>query len=108
MDASELQQYKRLLLRKQEELLTEFDTKALAPAARPLEGDHAKTHVEADLQISLRQADNQTLREIEGALARITRGTFGECEVCKAPLSQARLKAIPWARRCRECQEEKP
>jgi len=109
MEANDLQRYKSLLLGKRDQLLAEFDTKIVAPPAAVPEGDlldQAKADVDADLQISLRQSDNEILKEIEGALVRINRGTFGECEVCKKPLPKARLEAVPWARVCRECKEQ--
>jgi len=108
MNAGELQRYKTLLLDKREELLAEFDTKVLAPAARTGEGDimdQARPDAEADIQISLRQSDNQTLREVEAALTRINQRTFGVCEMCQQPLSEARLEAVPWSPICRKCKE---
>lgn len=108
MNTSELRRYENLLLGKREQLWTEFDTKVLAPASWASDGDtmdHARADAEADLQISLRQVDSQTLREVEAALARISRGTFGQCEVCGEPLSRARLQAVPWAAICRQCKE---
>jgi hypothetical protein len=46
------------------------------------------------------------MRAIEDALARISAGRFGACEVCKQPISKARLEAVPWTRVCRDCKEE--
>jgi DnaK suppressor protein len=108
MNASELRRYQKLLLDEREQLWAEFDTKVLAPASWASDGDtmdHARADAEADVQISLRQVDNQTLREVEDALARISRGTFGQCDVCAEPLSKARLEAVPWAAICRKCKE---
>ena len=45
------------------------------------------------------------LRAIEEALARIKQGTFGVCQICKLPVSKARLEVVPWTRLCRECKE---
>jgi DnaK suppressor protein len=47
------------------------------------------------------------MRAIEDAVARINRGSFGICEVCKQPISKARLEAVPWTRVCRDCKEER-
>ena len=47
----------------------------------------AELHAEAD-----------RLSEIEGALTRIRNGTYGVCEVTGEPISEARLRAIPWTR----------
>jgi DnaK suppressor protein len=40
----------------------------------------------------------QQLLEIESALARIDRGTFGVCEETEEPIEKERLLAIPWTR----------
>jgi len=53
----------------------------------------------------LHQSDAHLLRAIEDALARISRGGFGVCEVCKRPIVKARLEAVPWTRLCRKCKE---
>ncbi len=68
-------------------------------------GDQANSDAETELQVRLHQSDARLLRAIEEALARIRRGTFGVCEVCKQPISRARLEAVPWTRLCRECKE---
>lgn len=39
-------------------------------------------------------------RDIKRALAKITAGTFGRCEICQEPISEARLDAKPSARTC--------
>ena len=105
----DLQRYKELLLDKQRELLSvQGDTAARVPAAGGLEGDlidQANADAEAELQIRLHQTDARLLRAIEEALARIKQGTFGVCQVCKQPVSKARLEAVPWSRHCRDCKE---
>jgi RNA polymerase-binding transcription factor DksA len=35
------------------------------------------------------------LHEVEHALAKFDAGTFGICEVCGQPISEARLEAMP-------------
>lgn len=105
----DLQRYKTLLLAKRDELLVKFNTRTIALPAAVSAGDlldQATADADADLQIGLRQSDNEILREIERALDRINRGTFGVCEVCKKTLPKARLEAVPWTRVCRECKEQ--
>jgi len=85
------------------------NARALVPAAGGLQGDmidQANADEEAELQIQLHQTDGRLLRAIEEALARIRQGAYGVCEVCKRPISKARLEAVPWTRRCRECKEQ--
>ena len=93
------------------EELSATRTEAESPvvAAGALEGDlidQANADAEAELQIRLHESDARLLRAIEEALARIRRGTFGMCEVCKQPISKARLEAVPWTRLCRDCKEQ--
>ncbi len=45
----------------------------------------------------------EALREVEQAIARLDRGTYGVCEVCHQPISPARLEAMPTAQRCINC-----
>ena len=110
MNASDLQRYKQLLLAKLDELSAVW-IKAAAPATgmgvpRGDVVDQAAAQAEADLQIRLHEADARLLRAIEEALTRINRDTFGVCEVCKQPISRARLEAVPWTRVCRNCKEQ--
>ncbi len=111
MGQADLQRYKRLLLEKRRDLSSaQGDARALVPPAGGLQGDmidQANADEEAELQIQLHQTDGRLLRAIEEALARIRQGAYGVCEVCKRPISKARLEAVPWTRRCRECKEQK-
>ena len=111
MNAKDLQRYKRLLLAKRDEVSAARDeATVLVPPAGESEGDLmdcASADAEAELQIRLHASDGRLLKAIDDALARIRAGTFGVCEVCKQPISKARLEAVPWTRRCRECKERK-
>ena len=44
------------------------------------------------------------LEEVEAALRRIEKGSFGFCEANGEKISVARLKAMPYARYCIKCQ----
>jgi DnaK suppressor protein len=111
MDSANLQRYTKLLLEKQRELLSaQDDFAAQVPAAAGLDGDlidQANAVAEAELQIQLHQTDSRLLRAIEEALGRIRQGTFGVCQVCKRPVSKARLEAVPWTHLCLECKESR-
>jgi DnaK suppressor protein len=45
------------------------------------------------------------LADVEGALARLADGSYGECIDCGAGIPYARLSAYPAAKRCVGCQE---
>ena len=51
------------------------------------------------LAIKLRE----TLADVEEALAKLDAGTYGVCEDCGKPIGDARLEAMPAARRCIAC-----
>jgi hypothetical protein len=40
------------------------------------------------------------LAEVDEALSRIARGTFGSCEVCREPIERERLRVDPLLRNC--------
>jgi DnaK suppressor protein len=45
------------------------------------------------------------LAEIDAALERIARGTYGLCEECGGPIGRQRLRAIPDAWHCVGCSQ---
>jgi DnaK suppressor protein len=55
-------------------------------------------------QLSIVEARNQTRNLLDIALRRLDEGTYGLCEDCQATISEQRLKALPFARRCIDCQ----
>lgn len=50
--------------------------------------------------LALSERCERQIKEIEAALRRIEAGTYGICEVCKEPIPEERLEAVPWARTC--------
>jgi RNA polymerase-binding protein DksA len=62
--------------------------------------DTATATFDRELEAGLEEGAQQTLADVEAALARIEDGSFGTCEVCGKPIGAARLAAIPWARLC--------
>jgi DnaK suppressor protein len=101
--------YRAVLLAKRNELaVADGEAESVVPPANDTAGDvvdWARAGTEAELQIQRRQSGAHLMRAIDEALARISRGTFGVCEVCKQPISKARLEAVPWTRVCRDCKE---
>ncbi len=69
---------------------------------------------EQDFALDLIRNEQETLKEIAVALKKLDDGTFGLCEVCLAEgktqrqsaIPKTRLKEIPWARNCVECQRK--
>ena len=56
-------------------------------------------------QVSLAESLRKRLDEIELALEAFSKGKYGICEVCKKPIEEARLKALPGATTCLVCKK---
>jgi len=54
---------------------------------------------------TLRRDAERLLRDVERALAKFEKGTYGICERCGEQIDPARLKAIPYATLCLSCQQ---
>jgi RNA polymerase-binding protein DksA len=65
-------------------------------------GDIATATFDREMASSLEENSNHVLEEIDAALARIDRGTYGQCEHCGRPIVSERLDALPWATLCIE------
>ncbi len=77
----------------------------------PLEIEHHADPIDNLWQFSEREiaagtlhADTELLRQVEAALARSRVGDWGTCSSCGEPIAPARLRAVPWASLCRDCQ----
>jgi DnaK suppressor protein len=51
------------------------------------------------------ESEEEILRKVDHALARIREKSYGECEECEKPINPDRLEALPWATMCIKCQE---
>jgi RNA polymerase-binding transcription factor DksA len=59
-----------------------------------------------EFSLELLERDESTVREIIQALERIQAGTYGMCESCGNSILKERLKLVPHARNCIECQRK--
>jgi len=59
-----------------------------------------------EVDMALMQMKSETLSRIDQAIARLENGTYGLCQECDQEIAAARLKALPFAALCRECQED--
>ena len=60
--------------------------------------DSGTDNFDRDFALSLLSSDQDAVYEIEEALKRIERNTYGICELTGKPIPKARLEAIPWTR----------
>lgn len=59
-----------------------------------------------ELNFPLMEMKSETLREIDEAISRLESGTYGVCVDCRGEIPGARLRALPFVRLCRTCQDE--
>jgi DnaK suppressor protein len=59
------------------------------------------------MDFALMEMESETLKRIDEALHRLEEGTYGDCEECGQKIAEARLKALPFANACRDCQEQR-
>jgi RNA polymerase-binding transcription factor DksA len=68
--------------------------------------DSGTDNFDRDFALSLLSSDQDAVYEIEEALKRIEKGTYGVCEITGKPIPRARLEAIPWTRFTVEAQSQ--
>ncbi len=68
--------------------------------------DSGTDNFDRDFALSLLSSDQDAIYEIEEALKRIQKGTYGTCELTGKPIPRARLDAIPWTRFTVEAQAQ--
>jgi DnaK suppressor protein len=68
-------------------------------------GETSEADIQDDIEFALIQMKAETLTKIDEALARLEEGTYGNCFECGEEISQQRLRALPFAVRCRDCEE---
>ena len=72
------------------------------------EGASATSNYASELALASMNRERRELDDVNAALRRLTAGEYGICEVCESPIGQARLRALPWARKCIRCAERRP
>ncbi|HEY4482529.1 MAG TPA: TraR/DksA C4-type zinc finger protein [Candidatus Brocadiaceae bacterium] len=119
MKAEEVAQFKKLLLSVRERLVGKVDFmqgEALKKSRQDASGDLSNVPIhmadvgtdnyERDIMIELIQNGEEGVRNIDTALEKIEEGTFGVCELCAKKINKERLKAVPYAKLCIDCQRE--
>jgi DnaK suppressor protein len=105
---------KRILEERRREIMSEVQDKIRDVRT---EGANSTTHgvldaaetseadIQDDIEFALIQMKAETLHKIEEALRRLDEGTFGYCFECGEEISERRLRALPFALRCKDCEE---
>ena len=107
------EELKRMLVERQREILSEVQGKIRDVRAEGSEkdrevldpGETSEVDIQEDIEFALIQMKAETLNKINEALSRLEDGTYGHCFECGEEIAQPRLRALPFAVRCKDCEE---
>jgi DnaK suppressor protein len=107
------EELKQMLEERQRELVAEVQGKIRGVRADGAEkphdvmdqGETSEVDIQEDIELALIQMKAETLNKINEALARLDEGRYGLCFECGDEISEARLRALPFAVRCKDCEE---
>jgi DnaK suppressor protein len=68
-------------------------------------GESSENDIQEDIELALIQLKSETLNKVDDALNRLEQGTYGNCFDCGDEIAEKRLRALPFAVRCKECEE---
>jgi DnaK suppressor protein len=106
MEPVELGQFKKILedhLAGMEQPLRRRDEIAVENAPDTI--DRVQRAAERDLAIRQIESDFTRLQSLRLSLERIADGSYGTCLRCDGEIGLKRLKALPWASFCVQCQD---
>jgi len=69
------------------------------------QGESSEADIQEDIEFALIQMKAETLSKINEALVRLEEGAFGYCFECGEDIAQPRLRALPFAVRCKDCEQ---
>ncbi len=119
MNKKELEKFKKLLLKKREDLITEMNNitkdtlnKSQREASGDLSGysfhmaDQASDNYDREFSLNLASDNQKLIYAIDEALGKIKDKTYGRCLKCSKEISRKRLRAVPYALFCINCQRK--
>jgi DnaK suppressor protein len=69
------------------------------------QGESSEVDIQDDIEFALIQMKSETLNKIDDALTRLEHGNYGYCFDCGEEIAEKRLRALPFAVRCKDCEE---
>ena len=119
MKDNDTRHFRQRLLEERKNLLDELDwveTNYIGSSQRDSSGEvsgHA-THladmgtdsIERDKAFLIGDTRGDALENIDEALEKLEKGTYGVCEICEEPIARERLEAVPYAKLCLKCKTE--
>ena len=110
--SSRYTELKKMLEHRRRELTNELqgrirDVRAEGVKERDVldQGESSEVDIQEDIEFALIQMKSETLTKVVEALRRLDEGTYGNCFECGDEITEARLRALPFAVRCKDCEE---
>jgi DnaK suppressor protein len=69
--------------------------------------ESSEADIQDEIEFALIQMKAETLNKIDEALRRLEEATYGYCFECGEEISERRLRALPFAVRCKDCEEQR-
>ena len=67
--------------------------------------ESSEADIQDDIEFALIQMKSETLNKINDALVRLEQEDYGNCFECGEEIAEKRLRALPFAVRCKDCEE---
>ena len=119
MDKRTREKFKKLLLNEKAKIINEIKNLAsenLSATQRDSSGDLSgyslhmadvgTDNFQREFALGLVSNEQAIVYQIDSALKAIDEGTYGKCDSCGTTISDARLKAVPFAKLCITCKEK--
>ena len=119
MNKKDLERFKKLLLKKREDIITEMNNitkdtlnKSQREASGDLSGysfhmaDQATDNYDREFSLNLATDNQKLIYVIDEALGRMKEKSYGRCLKCNKEISRKRLCAVPYAILCIDCQRK--
>lgn len=116
-ERAEMKKYREVLEAERARLLVELEeiesrTARATDAERATElssyedhpADLASETFEREKDLAIAESVESLLNQVNTALEKVDRGTYGTCDACGRPIKKARLQALPFATLCLDCQ----
>lgn len=114
MHKSRYEELRKILEERRREILSEVQEKIKDVRAEGASGmmhavaeagEASTAEIQDDIDFALIQMKAETLHKINEALTRLEEGSYGNCFECGDEISPKRLRALPFAVRCKDCEE---
>ena len=67
--------------------------------------ESSEADIQEEIEFALIQMKSETLNKINDAVSRLEQGDYGNCFDCGEEIAEKRLRALPFAVRCKDCEE---